>query len=108
MSKRLVLSTGLLAFGAGIAIGARWPHSTHLLGLLLEKLGFDMSDIVLAFWDPEAKERAARERPLPLPPARAKRAKARPAVAIRAPREVRPPAVVKVRRFSRRPALSAA
>ena len=108
-SKSLVLSTGVVAFAAGIAVGARWPHSTHVLGLLMEKLGFDVSDLLFMFWDPEAKDRKTLERQLPqAAPARAKRSKASRPVAIKAPREVPRQVVVKVRRFSSRPALSAA
>ncbi len=109
MSKRLVISTGVAAFAAGVAVGARWPHSTHILALLLEKLGFDLSEIVLGFWNPEERERAAMERQLPAPPrARAKRATKSKPQTIREPRLIEPRAVIKVRRFSSRPALSAA
>lgn len=108
MSKRLVISTGVAAFAAGIAVGARWPHSTHVLALLLEKLGFDLSEIVLGFWNPEEREREAIARQLPAPQPRAKRAKKSKPQTIREPRRTQPPAVVKVRRFSSRPALSAA
>lgn len=112
MSKHLLFSTGVAAFTAGIAVGARWPHSTHILGLLLDKLGFDISEIVLGLWDPEARERAALERQLPAPHARAKKSPKAPSVAIRESRRPQPrpesQVVIKVRRFSSRPALSAA
>lgn len=108
MSKRLVISTGVAAFAAGIMVGARWPHSTHLFALLLDKLGFDISDLLFTLWDPEGRERVEFERQLPAPQARAKRTKKARAVAICEPRLAKPQAVVKVRRFSSRPALSAA
>jgi hypothetical protein len=96
---------GLLA---GVVVGARWPHSTHIPALLLEKPGFDLSEIVLGFWDPEGRERAAIERQLPAPRARAKRAPKSKPQTVREPRRIEPRAVVMVRRFSSRPALSAA
>ncbi len=109
MSKREFLSTGVVAFAAGVAVGARWPHSTHILGLLMEKLGFDLSEILFMCWDPEARERAELERQLPAPHARAKPLEgAPPGGDRRTPRRVQPQAVVRIRRFSSRPALSAA
>jgi hypothetical protein len=108
MSKRLVFTTGVAAFAAGIAVGARWPHSTHLLAMLMEKLGVDLSEIVLSLWNPEARERAELERQLPAPHASAKRTKKSRTMAVQAPRRATVPVLIKVRRFSSRPALSAA
>ncbi len=111
MSKKLVLTTGAVAFAAGIAVGARWPHSTHVLGLLLDKLGFDVTDLLFMFWDPEAKDRAAMERELLPARARTKRAKTTRRATVKAPAEniiVFPQPVARIRRFSSRPALSAA
>jgi len=111
MSKKLVFTTGAVAFAAGVAVGGRWPHSTHVLGLLLEKLGFDVTDLLFMIWDPEAKDRAAMERELRPALARAKRTKPTRRATVKAPADniiAFPQQMVRVRRFSSRPALSAA
>jgi hypothetical protein len=70
MPRRKVALSGLLAFGAGVAVGANWPRAGNFLGCLLQRLGFELTDLTLWMWDPEkalvdqAKpERVARREP---------------------------------------------
>lgn len=53
-----------LGFGAGVALRASFPKSAQIAVLLLEKLGFDLADILLMVWDPEKR---IQERALPPP-----------------------------------------
>jgi hypothetical protein len=53
MPRRKVALSGLLAFGAGVAVGANWPRAGNLLGYLLQRLGFELTDLTLWMWDPE-------------------------------------------------------
>ena len=45
MPRRDVVLTGLVAFGAGVAVGANWPKLRKQVGPLLEKLGLQMADL---------------------------------------------------------------
>jgi len=45
MPRRDVVLTGLIAFGAGVAVGANWPKLRKKIGPLLEKLGLQMADL---------------------------------------------------------------
>jgi hypothetical protein len=53
MPKRKVVLSGLLAFGAGVAVGANWPRAGNIVGYLLQRLGFELTDLTLWMWDPE-------------------------------------------------------
>jgi hypothetical protein len=53
MPKRKVVFSGLLAFGAGVAVGANFPRAGNFLGYLLQRLGFELTDLTLWMWDPE-------------------------------------------------------
>jgi hypothetical protein len=53
MPRRKVVLSGLLAFGAGVAVGASWPRAGNILGYLLQRLGFELTDLTLWLWDPE-------------------------------------------------------
>jgi hypothetical protein len=53
MPRRKVALSGLLAFGAGVAVGANWPRAGNFLGYLLQRLGFELTDLTLWIWDPE-------------------------------------------------------
>ena len=45
MPRRDVVLTGLIAFGAGVAVGANWGKVRKKIGPLLEKLGLQMADL---------------------------------------------------------------
>jgi hypothetical protein len=53
MPRRKVALSGLLAFGAGVAVGANWPRAGNIVGYLLQRLGFELTDLALWMWDPE-------------------------------------------------------
>jgi hypothetical protein len=53
MARPSILSTGLLAFGAGVAVGAHFSRSGRILGFVLEKLGFQLGDVLVEMWDPK-------------------------------------------------------
>jgi len=44
---------GLLAFGAGVAVGANWPRASNFVAFILQRLGFELTDLALWMWDPE-------------------------------------------------------
>jgi hypothetical protein len=56
MARPSLFSTGLLAFGAGVAVGAHFSRSGRILGFVLEKLGFQLGDVLVQIWDPEKPE----------------------------------------------------
>jgi len=45
MPRRDVVLTGLIAFGAGVAVGANWGKVRKKIGPMLEKLGLQMADL---------------------------------------------------------------
>ena len=45
MPRRDVVLTGLIAFGAGVAVGANWSKVRKKIGPLLEKLGLQIADL---------------------------------------------------------------
>jgi hypothetical protein len=53
MPRRKVVLSGLLAFGAGVAVGSNWPRAGNLVGYILQRLGFELTDLSLWLWDPE-------------------------------------------------------
>jgi hypothetical protein len=53
MPRRKVVLSTLLAFGAGVAVGANWPRAGNIVGYLLQRLGFELTDLTLWMWDPE-------------------------------------------------------
>ena len=67
MLKRDFAHAGLLAFGAGVAVGCKFSRSSRFVTGILEKLGFDLTEIALDMWDPEG--------PAPKKPPKAKRRK---------------------------------
>jgi hypothetical protein len=58
--------SGLFTFGTGIMVGlgaafamrATLPRATEIVGLMMQKMGFELGDILLALWDPEAQQAA--------------------------------------------------
>jgi hypothetical protein len=60
-------STGFFSFGTGIVVGlgaafamrATAPRATEFVGLVLQKMGFELGDMLLALWDPEANQQTA-------------------------------------------------
>jgi hypothetical protein len=46
--------TGLVAFGAGVAVGANWPRASNIVVYLLKRLGVELTD--LAFWISEPEQ----------------------------------------------------
>ena len=55
----------LLAFGAGVAVGANWPRASNFVGFILQRLGFELTDLALWMWDPE-KSIAERQETTPI------------------------------------------
>jgi hypothetical protein len=53
MPRRKVVLSGLLAFGAGVAVGSNWPRAGNIVGYILQRLGFELTDLSLWLWDPE-------------------------------------------------------
>ena len=45
MPRRDVVLTGLIAFGAGVAVGANWGKLRKKIGPVVEKLGLRMADL---------------------------------------------------------------
>ena len=43
----------LFAFGAGVAVGANWPRASSFVGFILQRLGFELTDLAIWMWDPE-------------------------------------------------------
>jgi hypothetical protein len=65
--------SGLLAFGAGVAVGANWPRASNFVGFILQRLGFELTDLALWMWDPE-KSLAREAEIIPVKRAKSKRA----------------------------------
>jgi hypothetical protein len=65
--------SGLLAFGMGVAVGANWPRASNFVGFILQRLGFELTDLALWMWDPE-KSLAPEAEITPVKRARSKRA----------------------------------
>jgi hypothetical protein len=53
MPRRKVVLSGLLAFGAGVAVGSNWPRAGNIVGHILQRLGFELTDLSLWLWDSE-------------------------------------------------------
>ena len=75
MPRGKVALSGLLAFGAGVAVGASWPRAGNIVGYLLQRLGFEFTDLALWVWDPE-KSLAREAEITPVKRAKSKRAQA--------------------------------
>jgi hypothetical protein len=67
--------SGLLAFGMGVAVGANWPRASNFVGFILQRLGFELTDLALWMWDPE-KSLAREAEIAPVKQAKSKRAQA--------------------------------
>jgi hypothetical protein len=67
--------SGLLAFGMGVAVGANWPRASNFVGFILQRLGFELTDLALWMWDPE-KSLAREAEITPVKRAKSKRAQA--------------------------------
>jgi hypothetical protein len=67
--------SGLLAFGMGVAVGANWPRASNFVGFILQRLGFELTDLALWMWDPE-KSLARESEITPVKQAKSKRARA--------------------------------
>jgi hypothetical protein len=67
--------SGLLAFGAGVAVGANWPRASNFVGFILQRLGLELTDLALWMWDPE-KSMAQDAEITPVKRAKTKRAQA--------------------------------
>jgi hypothetical protein len=91
MTSAPAKSNGFFTFGTGIMVGlgaalamrATMPRATEFVGVMLQKMGFELGDMLLALWDPEATYQNAA---LPAPAA-AKRKRASKAPAKAAHRE---------------------
>ncbi len=72
MPRRDVVLTAMIAFGAGVAVGANWKELRKKIGPVLGKLGLKISDLgdflSAANWD-------GFEMPKPVQPAKKPRAK---------------------------------
>jgi len=77
MPRRKVVLSGLLAFGAGVAVGANWPRAGNIIGYLLQRLGFELTDLTLWMWDPEKSIVRTSKPALGGPPKAKKRTQAR-------------------------------
>ncbi len=44
----------MVGLGAAFAMRATMPRATEMVGLMLQKMGFELGDMLLALWDPEA------------------------------------------------------
>jgi hypothetical protein len=53
----------LFAFGAGVAVGANWPRASNFVGFILQRLGFELTDLAIWLWDPEKSALRAPETP---------------------------------------------
>jgi hypothetical protein len=78
MPRRKVALSGLLAFGAGVAVGANWPRAGNIVGYLLQRLGFELTDLTLWLWDPEKSLASTSEIPRLTRPTVKKKAPADP------------------------------
>ena len=36
-----------------MAVGANWPRASNFVGFILQRLGFELTDLALWMWDPE-------------------------------------------------------
>lgn len=54
----------MVGLGAALAMRATLPRATEFIGLVMQKMGFELGDILLALWDPEAQQAAL---PAPAP-----------------------------------------
>jgi hypothetical protein len=75
MPERKFVFSELFAFGAGVAVGANWPRASNIVGFILQRLGFELTDLALWMWDPE-KSAVLSAETTPVE-AKAKRAQAR-------------------------------
>ena len=104
MARPSIFSTGLLAFGAGVAVGAQFSRSGRILGFVLEKLGFQLGDVLVQMWDPEEPAPSAKmAKAVKVPARRIKRRQIRksPAAKREAPLErrgVKPRPVARTRK----------
>jgi hypothetical protein len=53
MPGRKFVVRELVAFGAGVAVGANWPRASNIVGFILQRLGFELTDLALWMWEPE-------------------------------------------------------
>jgi hypothetical protein len=67
MPRRKAVFTGLLAFGAGVAVGANWPKASNIFGYIMTRLGFELADLAVWAWDPEKSALAEVESRTPVP-----------------------------------------
>jgi hypothetical protein len=66
MPPQAAKPSGFFTFGTGLLIGmgaamgmrATMPRATEVVGLMMQKMGFEIGDILLALWDPEAQQAA--------------------------------------------------
>jgi len=66
MPRRDVVLTGLIAFGAGVAVGVNWKKLGKEAAPLLEKLGIKMSDLadfLATVTEEQTKSKPSRSRP---------------------------------------------
>jgi len=106
MPRRDVVLTGLIAFGAGVAVGVNWKKLGKEAAPLLEKLGLKMSD--LADFLATVTEDETTSKPKPKSPrSRSRKSKAPikttvPVMAHRNGNGVHPTTVVSAKRKTRR------
>lgn len=63
MPGRKVSFSQLFAFGAGVAVGANWPRASNIVGFILQRLGFELTDLAIWMWDPEKSNLRSQEDP---------------------------------------------
>ena len=75
MPRRDVVLTGLIAFGAGVAVGVNWKKLGKEAAPVLEKLGLKMSDLA-DFLATVTEEKATAQAKTKTPRSRSKKSKA--------------------------------
>jgi hypothetical protein len=79
MPRRDVVLTGILAFGAGVAVGANWKKLGKKAAPLLEQLGLKMSDLA-DFLAEVTEDAKAEPKPAKVPRARSSKKKTQASV----------------------------
>ena len=51
MARRSLISTGLIGFGVGLVVGSGFRRSSRFGAGLLERLGFELDEMVWNFWE---------------------------------------------------------
>lgn len=51
MARRSLISTGLIGFGVGLVVGSGFRRTTGFAAGFLERLGFELDEMVWSFWE---------------------------------------------------------